>query len=220
MEESANFKKLLKLLRINANKFSKITGINTSICYEVANGNRNFSRESLNAIVNCYPNVSLDWLLRDIGEPFTSLPETTVSEKEYSVYTDWDDVTTDTHIRTCIAANLRTMCDRWRLTQQELYELLSGQEVSRGVANKLVNGSTSPSMSMLVRMSDMTGVALFDIMSRELSMSEIAEEPLRERRDVPGVPANELADLFSDLDKLQKRIARILAKYEKNDMDN
>lgn len=214
MKEQDQFKKLLKLLKTNANKFSKVTGVNMSTCYEVANGKRHLSRESLDLIIKAYPNLSLDWFMRGIGEPFLSMPVPLVSDSSITEYTEWTEMDTSDKIRNNIAHNLRAMCDRWRMTQTELYKFLTGEEVTRGQANKLVAGYTSPTMEMLMRMSIYTGRELRELMTTSIAAGDLPEVPLRSTPDA-HLNQSDMAEMIADLEKMGKRIARILDKYKK-----
>lgn len=217
MEESAQFRELLNLLKIKANKLAKITGISESVCYQITNGKRKLTRESLELLVNAYPNINIDWLLRGIGQPFHQITPL-VNEGIEPEYTEWTEIDTnisrEPEIKKNIAHNLRAMCDRWRMTQTELYKFLTGEEVTRGQANKLVAGYTSPTMEMLMRMSIYTGRELRELMTTSIAAGDLPEVPLRSTPDA-HLNQSDMAEMIADLEKMGKRIARILDKYKK-----
>lgn len=154
------------------------------------------------AIVEQFPLVNLSWLLSGIGEMFLQTPEDGITGgNPYGDIAPQSLVPDDTQLMAVLSHNLRTVSERWNMFHYQLIEAL-GVEVGRtGVATYMA-GRVMPPVGALLRLEEMTGIPVYDLLTKELGTDELPRAPIG--------TGSLLANLHLQLERAQSAIQRYL----------
>lgn len=223
LSESERLESLIKHLKTNAYQFSLKAGIAQGAVSNIINGRRRLSRDIIDLIVQSFPKVSLDWLLRGIGTVF--LPEdheqTEVVMEETSDYVVKNSpvyvipIFEEDDLKQYVAANLRTIAKVWNLTQTEMIDAL-GANVGRQAISTYYKGEILPKLAMLLRLEQLSGWPVYVLATRRLKEEEIPEKPISGAYPGFMLTASQAMEITNELHRMQLRIGRIIKKIDEN----
>lgn len=221
MGESERLGFLINQLKTNAFQFSTHAKIAQGSVSNIINGKRRMSRDIIDSIIQYYPEVNIEWLLRGIGSPFHEVVQganvVNESRGEYSAIKSPNDTISENEpdeeaMKKTIADNLRTAGKRWAITQIEMLEMLGGN-VGRQGASTYFRGDTMPRLPMLLRFERYTGWPLSTLATMAIEFNQFPPEPMR-GAEFPKLSAAEIMELKEDLNRLRLRLGRIIDKLE------
>ena len=198
IERGARLGEFLDRKMLNKKEFSTITGISPSMISFYVLGSQPFTGRLIEAMTEFYPDLSLDWLYHGRGE---------MIKHNYAAETN-EEIPLE---QTFFNQNLPVLMRAFETDDHNLSSLIVAEQ---STLNDLLNGIRGPSLRVLIRLRDLWGVPIDDMLFTDLTHPGTMED-LKEKAGENLQIKQTLEKVLEKLEDLDKRDREKDKKIEK-----
>lgn len=189
IERGARLGEFLDRKMLSKRDFSSVTGISPSMISFYVLGSQPFTGRLIEAITEFYPELSLDWLYYGRGE---------MLKHSYTAEMQEETPPVDTFFN----RNLPILIRAFEMESDNLPSIIAEQ--SSITLNDLVNGNRGPSLRLLIRLRELWGIPIDDMLFTDLTHPGTMDD-LKEKSTENLQIKQQMERLLSKMQELEAR---------------
>ena len=204
IEQGLRLGKFIKSLKMSKKDFAARIGITPGMVSHCVTGRNSISADVITNIVTAFPSLSLDWIFTGRGEMLKHIYATNDEAPK-------EEITPST---TFFNQNLPVLMRAFETDDHNLSSLIVAEQ---STLNDLLNGIRGPSLRVLIRLRDLWGVPIDDMLFTDLThpgtmddLKEKAGENLQIKQTLEKV-----LEKLEDLDKRDREKDKKIEKLAK-----
>lgn len=191
IEQGARLGKFIKSLKMSKKDFSAKIGVTPGQVSHCVTGRNSISAELAKSIAIAFPTLSLDWIFTGRGEMLKHSYATNDEAPKAEI----------TPLTTLFNQNLPVLMRAFEMDDHNLSSLIVAEQ---STLNDLLNGIRGPSLRLLIRLRDLWGVSIDDMLFTDLTHPGTMED-LKEKAGENLQIKQTLEKVLEKLEDLDKR---------------